>query len=793
MFRNYLVATIRNLFRNKTITAINLAGFTLGLIFTVYIFHLVKNELTYDTYFHENKKVFRLVSVFKGNRYDAAAFPIKESLKTQFPQVDLVTPFAEKELLIKTKNSEFKQPVQFVEKDFFKIFQFSPIRGSYSKFDKDISSAIITKSTASFLFGENNPIGNTISVEIGDKLVDYRIDGIIEDAPANSSINLTVILPFVNYSDKIVQMFNNDWLINQFSSSCFIKLNNVNNKSVVENKLSDILKPNVETQYHNIYKFFLQPISEMHFDKEAAYSRVKTSDKNNVYILSALALFIMIIISFNYINLTIAKSFQRLKEIGIRKTIGALRNNIISQFVIESSITVFISFSLSMLLLPLFLPIFNSLLNERIKIDFGANLSSFIWLIFLLSLSVIIGVFPAIKTSKHRPQIILQGNQPKDNSKLISRIFISLQFAISIFLLFGAIILNLQFNFIKSKDTGFKKDRMVMIKASEMFGRYIDAISLNSFKNEVMASPLISSVTGTQMAIGGEGIESMCRFDYNNKFIASSIFYVDTSALPTLKFKLIKGRNFSENEASNALIVNETFLKELNIKEPLTSEVTFRFIKAKQMNIIGVVKDFNYFSLRDSISPAAFFFAKIEKTFCTYIYAGLKGKDIDKSLSFLRNKWEKFFPNQGFYYQFLDERIDELYKNERKWKNLITYASATAIFFACLGLFGLILFTTERRTKEIGIRKVLGASVFEVVKLLVKEYFLLLIISLVIALPPAFYFSGKWLQNFAYRIDPGFLVFALTVTIIFFVTISTVCFQAIKAATANLVESLRHE
>ena len=793
MLMNYLKTAFRNFTRNKISTAIGLAGFTAGLIVTVLAFHFLRSEITYDRNIPQHEKIFRVLSVFDKDNFDVTALPITESLKSQLPQVIFSSHYIEKELNLRIGTRFLKHNVQFVDKDFFNIFNIQQIAGTLSDFGNTPNSILINMNVASLFFGKENPIGKIISIEIGGELSDYKIDGLLGAKPENISVQADVVVPINNYINKIIGRFRNDWLINQYVPSFYIKLNNKENKIFVEKQLYEILKPNVSQDYISKYKLRLQPITDIHFDKATAMSKVRSSDKKYSLIMIALSVLIMLIVSINYANLVIAKSLSRSKEIGIRKTIGALRKDIIAQFIIESIVMVSAAFILAVIFSLSLQPFFQSLLGEKISFNLSGNPSTLILISIIISFAIIIGLIPAIKISKYPPQTIFRDYNIYSGSKYVSNIFIGIQFAIAIFLLFGAIVLNYQYSFMTNKNLGYNGNNMIMIKTSELFGRNLNGETVNNYRNDIRTNPMIRNAGIGSITLGGKEMESMFRFDFEDRNLFSYLFGIDADLLQTLDLKLIEGENFDEwKDNSKTVIISKTFAERLRISNPINNYVSFYLRDKEWRRIIGVVKDFHYRSLKDSIAPVAFYYTGGKK-YSECIYAKIGNSDVQRTISFLKERWGEYFPGQAFDYQFLDEKISNLYTNENRWKNIINYLSISSVLFVCMGLFGLVLFSTQRRTKEIGIRKVFGASIVSIVKLLLAKYLWLILISFIIGVIPAYYLSEIYLQDFAYRIGVGVLIFVITAGIIFTITLLTVGIKTIKAANANPVESLRYE
>ena len=543
------------------------------------------------------------------------------------------------------------------------------------------------------------------------------------------------------------------------------------------------------------YKYFLQPIKNIHFNTDVAASIEPGSDIKYIYIFSFIAIAILLIACINFTNLYTAKYSHRVKEIGIRKTLGSTRKQLIKQFLSESFLLTTVALALSILIIELTMPIFNNLVEKKLNLINFFNIYSIPYIIiFLAAVSFTAGGYPAIFLSRYDPVKIFRKTSGEKNKRpYLRNALVICQFTISIMLIIGTVIIFKQVNFIKNKKLGFNKDQIVVIRNTDELGNSID-----SFKREIIQYKGISdaSVSG---AIFGKSLDANpYEIVGSNNYHLVNVIYSDYSFQNVYKFDIKYGRYYSKNFGSDdaAIVLNESAVKELGILgDPIGQHITYmhgkndNFISYK---IIGVIKDFNYESLQQKIKPLIIKL-DLKNQFGKYISVRLAGGNIDDKIDNLKNIWNKFTGNQAFEYSFFDEEFAKLYKAENRTIVIVTCFSVLAIFIACLGLFGLTAYITEMRTKEVGIRKVLGANDLEIVSLLSKDFLKLVLIANIIAWPLAYFIMNNWLKDFAYRTNINIWIFVLSGFIALLIALLTVSSHSIKAANANPIKSLRYE
>ncbi|MGE5352739.1 MAG: ABC transporter permease [Acidobacteriota bacterium] len=797
---NYLKVASRNLLRNKLFSFISITGFTVGLTVFILLMTFVHNEMNYDS-FHKNKdRIFR--AVLFTPRHDAryGNFPLSLSrmMRESIPGIECAVNCLDNMSEIKINGSISKEMVTYTEPGFFRMFTFKTIAGNPYSFGSNPLSIFITEEFAQKHFGRNNPIGKTVSIKIDIEFYDFLVEGIVENPPANTSLQYSVLVPFVN-AEKIwtIKFSKEDIHPNESLPSFFVMLKNQSDKAGVEAGFKRMIKPLVQKEPFYRPELSLYPIEKVHLSPEVrVYSSIETAEPVSILVLFILGIAILIVVSINYVNLTVAQSSHRFREIGIRKVAGAARYEIAFQFVAESFFIILISLLISIVLTVLILPWFNQVIGKNLSFaaGWGSILSGIIMLPVILSL--LAGAYPALLVSGLNPVKIFKGTQKLSGSGVLAKVFVTTQFILAIVLISGAVIINSQYNFIMTAELGYNKDNVVLIRTNDFFGRRIKEEQLWLYKERILNIPGVISSASSGMVLGGNGhIQSGWFLDYGNTTIPAVKVSMDENMIPALNLKLLEGRNFSSaypSDSLNSIIVNEELVKEAGIKNPVGKSIMFRGRKQKDVQIIGVVKNFHYRSLRDKVIPAAFFRAN-KKSWNECIYVKISPRNTLKTVAQLQKAWENLIPGQVFDYVFLDNKLADLYKNENRWKNIITYSSAVAILFACMGLFGLVFYQAEKRTKEIGIRKVLGASTLSIIRSLVNEFLILIAIAILIGCSLTYYFANKWLKDFAYHIELNAWIFILAALLVTAIVISTLLIIAFRVASANSVDNLRYE
>ena len=674
----------------------------------------------------------------------------------------------------KTKMKDFV----FADSTLFEVFNIPALYGDPETALKKPYSIVLTRTTAVNLFGTENPVGQVIHY-IGDNglPMDMTITAVIEDFPNNSTLSFNAVgslSSLYSIGRKFGYKIDEDWHNRQYDTFILFKQNDI---SAVKGKVNNLWTAQ-EKILDNVHEQInLIPLGDVYFHNN--------SKRQLILFLQLVGIFVLTLAIINFINLTIAKSSSRALEIGMRKVVGANRNALISQFLSESILISALATVSALIIVELIKTNFYKLIDKQISFGFYNQSPIILMLITgVIVIGIISGIYPAVVLSSFKPTSILKGEITKGRKgNLLRNSLIVFQFAISISLIIGTLLISRQVNYIKNKDLGINKMNVVHFQQSYQLNQSYDV-----FKQNLLQNPDISYVSRSNTAFGRElpiGLSSMLN-GLKKSFSATT---VDPDFIPAMGIKMLKGRQFSwdlQSDVNSTAIVNKTFVEEFDLKQPLGTMLDFS--NGKVM-IIGVMKDFNYNSLHQKIEPAALIYADWNKE----INVRIKNHNISGTIQYIKNTWNKMSPDVPFEYEFLDETYDKHYKSDEQFQSIINCFAGVAIIIACLGLLGLVSQSVNRRIKEIGIRKILGASVKSIVFKLSSEYLKWIILANIIAWPLAWYVINSWMENFAYRIDISWWVFVLSGGIALAIALATVSFQAIKAAVANPVESLRYE
>ncbi len=809
MFKNYLKIAWRNLIKNKAFSVINLTGLAIGLSCFLLITSYVTDELSYDRFFPNAQNIYRINSDIRfggANMHMPLSSDMTGQLmKKDYPQVENYTRIYtnNNNRLIKKNNDYINEnKTANVDSTFFDVFQLPAIEGDVKHALDEPNTVVITASAAKKYFGATNVVGKTIEVK-GAKNPFYKITAVIKDIPKDSHFHFDFFFPMSNVDYNWGQITshnfytylvltpgtnykafdkNFDQYIDKYVMPYAKKFMNINS-------IEDFKKAGNNIQYSLI------PLTKIHLYSDRPMELSPSGNIEYVYIFSAVALFILIIACINFMNLTTAYSANRAKEVGIRKVLGTEKRNLVSQFLFESIMMVLLSLIIAIVVMWQVLPVFNNIANKEISIS---SLFSPYILPILIALPFIVGLlagsYPAFYLSSFKPIEILKGKlNLGSKSGGLRSVLVIFQFAVSIILIVGTIVIYKQLNYIQTKNLGYNKDQVLVVDG-------ISALNDNvaSFKNEVLQMPGV--VSGT--ISGYLPVTNSSRSD--NTFSKESVmtstdgfdmqdWYIDYDYIKTLGMKIVAGRDFSRDFGgdSSAIIINQTAAKTLGYANPVGQKIyqSQNNGGTSPSTIIGVVKDFNFESLHQNVSPLCFSLGGGAGLGIFKVHTA----NLQNLIAGIQNKWKTMAPGLPFNYRFLNESFDEMYRAEQRAGTIALIFSVLAIFIACLGLFGLATFIAKQRTKEIGIRKVLGASVTSVTKMLSKGFIKLVIIACIIAIPLSYLAMNKWLQSFAYRIHIGWWVFVIAGAMAILIALITVSFQAIKAAIANPVESLRTE
>ncbi len=803
MYKNYFKIAFRNLRRHKIYSIINISGLSIGMACCLLILLYVKDELSYDNYHEKSDRIYRLLAIseFAGVSRTFAMTPpaLGPAFAREIPEVDssvrLFRTTFDGTVPVSYEDKTFEETaIFFADSTFFEIFSFEFIAGDPESVLDEPYSLVITERTAKKFFGDENPIGKMLQFYGQQNL---QINGVIKDVPRNSHIDFDYIFSLSANNRRDARF--NDWIF--FYPYTYLLLNENADPNVVASKIPGVFERHSgqELQKRGIKREYpLQPIRDIYLTSHNE-GEIKTNGNIlYVYLFSAIAVFILLIACVNFINLSTARSANRGKEVGLRKVVGANRTQLITQFIGESLLMSTIAMIFGFVLMLFVLPLFNNLAGKEMSISHLSGIDvilSFIGLLFFSG--VIAGSFPAFFLSSFRPVAVLKGVLSSGSRNIILRkVLVVIQFAISIVLIISTFIVYEQLKYIKNKYLGFDKEHLVVMQVQgNTLARRAEAI-----RNELGMNPGIISVSFSinlpgqyagDTSFHPEGSEP------GDTHRATS-FSVDYDFIETFKMDIVSGRNFSKDfpaDSATGIIINEIMARNMGFQEDAVGKRMFEAplpgqTEEQERRIIGVVKDFHFRSLKFPVAPSVM---RLNTGFYRNIAVRIRGENPNDAIEFLRAKWEIISPGQEFNYYFIDEQFDGQYEAEEKLGMLYITFAFIAIFIACLGLFGLASYVAEQRTKEIGIRKVMGAKVNSIVMGLSKDFTKWVIVANLFAWPSAYFLMDRWMTNFAYRTDIGIWIFGISCLISVLVAGLTVIYQAIKAATLDPVTSLRYE
>lgn len=797
MFENYFKTAFRNLLHNRIYSFINIAGLSIGLACAMLIMLYVQDEVSYDR-FHKNvNQIYRIdkqntrddgsvhngsyTGYFPGPRFSATIPEMQSFVRFQPTQAD-----------IKTGADIQSQQVCLVDTNFFSVFSFPLLSGNAQSVLTQPNAVVITEDIAKKYFGSSDAVGEIISIKRDSTFKPYIVTGVAKNCPVNSSIKFQLLLPIkVSAEDE---NNNSNWF-NSFLST-FVVLAPGADIRAVQNKMNKVFESDagkaiseIKSKYgiKNIgVSYRLEPLAAIHLGKIVPHEDEILSDKSNPefsYILSAIALFILLIACINFVNLTVARSVKRAKEIGIRKVVGGTRRKLLVQFLSESSILCFIAFGLAFSITMAALPVFNQLSNKALSLSylFTAKLVTYYAILFILT-SLLAGFYPAVVLSKYSPVQTLYSRFNLAGKNYLQKTLVVFQFALASFLIIGSITIFSQFNYLTTQSLGYDDSDLITV------GQYpITGSEAAIFKQMLLKDPDIIDVASGTGGYNGNTVKVN-----GDQHINISVETIDASYLSLLKVPVIAGRNFSADypsDSSHSVLVNEAFVQQAGWTEPVGEQITS--FEGDRYTVIGVVSNYHYKPLTEKIEPQLFTMNSANNY--GKIYIKIRPGTETASLQYIAKTFKDIFPLSPFVYNFKRQQNEQSYAAEARWKEIILLSAILTIFISCIGLFGLSVLFTEKRTKEIGIRKLLGASVSSIISILSTDFIKLIFIALAISIPFAWMATNKWLQNYPYRITPGWWLFASAGILVITVALITTSFQSIKAALENPVKNLRTE
>lgn len=815
MLKNYLKVAFRNLWRNKAFSALNIIGLSSGLAVCLLIVLYVKDELSYDHYLPTANRVYRLDAdiFFNGTPFSSstAPEPMGPTLVKNYPQIGQMTRVINwGDLLIK-KGDKFIQAhnAVFADSSFFAVFPFPLISGNPATALTEPHSIVIDESMARSYFNSIDVLGKTI--RLGDT-TDCKVTGVMKDIPTETHFHFHLIRSFRDFHTSNDQ----DWLFNNTHTYILtrpgvsVAFINQSIETIINTYLSKELEDVMHSSVSDLRKhgghfaYQIMPLTDIHLYSNKSYEFEANGNLTYIYIFSIIATFILLIACVNFMNLSTARSANRAKEVGIRKVTGSLRSNLIFQFLIESIVITLISLLLALFLAAMVLPMFNQLAGKEMTID--SLITS--WLLpELIALTLVVGFiagsYPAFYLSSFQPIQVLKGSLAKGfKSNWLRSSLVVFQFSISIVLIIGTLVIYSQLDYIRKRDVGFKRDQVLVLHNTYVLDKQISV-----FRDELRPLAGIENVTvAGDMPTSNDPNQNGWFLDPNvdvKKALIMTNFTVDEHFIPTLGMQMASGRNFSKDYPSDStgVIINEAAVKALGFKDPLKeflyqpSYLTGDNHKIFQFHVVGVVKDFNYNTMHEKVGPLIVKLGDSQGDWGSWSNVAIRmhTQNIPALLGQIEAKWNSMASGHEFIYSFMDNDFNNIYKAEQHTGRLFFCFAAFAIFIACLGLFGLVTYAAEQRTKEIGIRKVLGASTGGIVTMLSKDFARLVGIAALIAFPLAWWMMNQWLQSYAYRVSIGWWIFVLAGLTTIVIALATVSFQAFKAAMANPADSLRSE
>ncbi len=814
MIKNYIKIALRNIYKNKVYSLLNITGLAVGVMAFIMIMLYVRFELSFDKSSSNSEQIYRVITKgsMSGNDFNmvVSPAPVGTAFVEEIPGVINFTRTRNFGFpVIRYKDKVFSEEGWFnADSSFFEVFDLELIQGDTKTALKEPNTVVLTKSTAERYFGSEDPMGKTLN---SDRRRDYVVTGVIEDPPKNTHFHYDFLSSLMTYPDQA-----NDgiWVSNNFYTYILLDKNTPPEQvaSAFPGMVTKYAGPQIEqflgvswdklVEQGSAYGFFLQPVTDIHLKSNLDYEVEQNGNMLYVKIFSIIALFILVIACINFMNLATARSTKRAKEVGVRKTLGSKRSQLIQQFLMEAIVLSFISFVVAIILVKLLLPVYNNLGGFQLELDLLSD-PLILPAIILLMLLVggISGSYPAFYLASFNPLKVLKGSPTSNGHKSWLRSgLVIFQFIISITLFIGTMVIYSQLKYIQNKDLGYDKEHVVIVEKTDDIGE-----SIYSFKEELQQDPRIVSVSNSTHLVGHDfnsNVKQIQGEPAENAILFTN-FFADGYYAETYGIELVKGRFFSDDRPSDTLsaVINETAARTMGFDDPIGKSIINVFNDPDNpflTPIIGVVKDFHMQSLHEEIRPMLLQPSMFLQSFGgnaagRYTAVRIVAEDIKGTVGYIENVWKKYAIDQPFEYVFMDDDFNQLYIAEERTKRIVTVFTILAIMIASLGLFGLSSYIAEQRTKEVGIRKVLGASVTNIYGLLSKDILKLVAIAAVISWPISYMAMNRWLENFAYRIEFSQTLFLMGGALAFIIAQATVTAQALKTAKRNPVKALKYE
>ncbi len=801
MFKNYLKIAFRNLFKIRVFSIINIFGLAVGMAACLLIIQYITKEFSYDRFHEHADNIYRLrLTGFVGDKIDDEGAdcnnPAGKVVTETYPEVVDFAKMIKSPGVFSIGDLKYREEkVFYASSSFFKVFSFKLLKGDLETVLSEPNKMVISETTAKKYFRDEDPVGKTLSV---NGRTDFMITGVFEDVPGNSHFKFDILKSF----ETVEARMRTSWAFTEIYT--YLQLRPDADPKALEAKFPALAaKENEEIvkKYGFKIKLFLQPLTDIHLKSHLDREIEQNGSERFVYFLVIISLFILVIAWINYINLSTARSVNRATEVGVRKVLGAYKTQLINQFLLESFLLNIIAAAAAIILANIFLPLLNN--YTGLDLSFTLWTSWKFWLAFSVIFftgTLLSGLYPSFILSSFLPVSVLKGKSTGSFKQgFLRRGLVVIQFGISAALIIGTFVVFRQVDFMQKKDLGINIDQTLMLKGATVITatsrqQYFE--SIKSFKNELLSNPSIKKVAASSF-VPGEVVYWIDGYkkleDTNEKTRTCNNMRIDYDYIDLYDIPILAGRSFSEEFPSDAqsVIINRAAMEFIGFENPEKAlDKTIVFNNTQNFKIIGVIENYNHENLKNAYKPVVMNLSPALTGRCSI---KLQTDDIQMTIAFIKDKWNKSFPGNPFDYTFLDETFNRLYTADRQFGKMFGIFAVLAILIACLGLFGLSFFTTVQRTKEIGIRKVLGASDANIIKLLIQEFFILTVIGNIIAWPAAGYIMHRWLQSFAFRVDLGWIAFVLAIFLTLVISIFTVSFQSIKAARINPADSIRYE
>ncbi|TXE05924.1 ABC transporter permease [Algoriphagus aquimarinus] len=808
MLKNYFKIAWRNLQKKKVYSFINILGLGVGMACCVLIFMFVQDELSYDDYHEKGDRIYRVLhgesavdGVEEGNSTEDfwvwGNAPVGPALQLDFPEVENVVQFSGRADILFTVNDQTQQEdgVFFMDSTVFDVFSWELLQGDPKTALVAPFSVVLTESTAKKYFGDEAALGKTIK---GSEAAgransgDYTVTGVMKDLPSNSHFKFNTLLSLSTFKQSRPEVFDAWGYVDTYT---YFLVNEQFDQANFDAKVPDFIEKRAGEDNGPNYTIAIEPLKDVYLRTVAQRQPGDTGSLTNIYVFSIIGLFILAIAMINFMNLSTARSMERAKEVGIRKSIGADRNSLIFQFLGESLIIVILAAIVAVIFVSVALPMMNNLTGKVLEVNSVINWQTIpVFFGIVVVIALLAGSYPAFVLSSFRPVSILRGIKKSDARGVnLRKGLVVFQFSLSIALIAGTIIVYSQMSHLLDKDMGFDKEQMLVIDYN--YDEQVNNVS-SALENELENIPTIQSVAfsrsvpGSYFPNAGTTIETP---EGEMVMMGQGVFQVGLDFINHFDLELVAGRSYSRDypsDSTSALVLNEAAARQYGYANP-ADIVGKKFDQwGRSGEVIGVVKDFNYVSLHSKVEPLTLPF---EAYASRYVSLKVSGEDIPATLSEVEKVWKQLAPHRPFIYSFLNEDFNKQYESDFRFRQIFTTFSILAILIACLGLLGLATYTAEQRTKEIGIRKVLGANIGSIVGLLSKDFIKLVLVAIAVATPVAWFAMNKWLEGFAYQVSVHWWIFLVAGILAVIVALVTISFQAIKAAMMNPVNSLKSE